>query len=425
MMKQSGITLAGKTTILLLLSTLSLYAITLDEAIKLGLKNSPDFLMQQNKILLSQEAKNLKKASNYGKVALRGSFTQYNIPRTLTPIVPPITPGITTSKDIGTLGVAYDVILFSGFSGLRDVEIASLSKEASQIALKLSREQLIYNIRSLYLKILSLKYQKDAAISYKHALQQLEKAIALGVKIGKKPKVDLLKVKADLEAADTGVKELNANINILKSSLASVIGVEDIKEVEDITTTSEVHLDERGLKSLNRYQLSLIEAQKSTKKLKNAKSSYYPNLSANGYYGNNYGEGESDDIWQIGIGLNWVLFDFGSRGAAVQKAKIESLQTSLESKKVALTLAKDLKESKERVDIAAFKLKSAKSELDLVAETMKIEEMRYKQGVGTIYDLLFARSRHQSTLSKEINAKYALQSAIFYYKYITENGETK
>ena len=28
-----------------------------------------------------------------------------------------------------------------------------------------------------------------------------------------------------------------------------------------------------------------------------------------------------------------------------------------------------------------------------------LEEMRYKQGVGTIYDLLFTRSRHQNTIS--------------------------
>jgi len=155
-----------KKSLLLAMTALSLQALTLDEAIETGLKNSPNFLMQQNRILLSEEVKNLKNASNYGKVALKGSYTHYNIPRTLTPIVPPISPDILTSEDIGSLGLAYDVILFSGFSGMRDVEIASLSTDASQIALKLSREQLIYNIRSLYLKILALSSQKEAATTY-------------------------------------------------------------------------------------------------------------------------------------------------------------------------------------------------------------------------------------------------------------------
>ncbi len=412
-----------KTATLILLSALTLQAISLEDAVKLGLKNNPDFLMQQNRVLLSKEAKNLKKASNYGNVALRGSYTRYNIPRTLTPIVPPIAPDITTSKDIGSLGIAYDVALFSGFSGMRDIEIASLSLEASKIALKLSKEQLIYNIRSLYLKILSLKSQKNAALSYQDALRELEKIVSLGVKVGKKPKIDLLKIKADLESANAGVKELESNIDILKATLASVIGIEEITNIEDIKINSNANLDASDIKSLSRYQLSLLTQKQSEKKLENAKSSYYPKLSANGYYGNNYGEGESDDIWQVGIGLNWVLFDFGSRSSMVQKAKIESLQSSLQTKKIALTLAKDLKESKLRVDIAVTKLQSAKTELELVKESMKIEEMRYVQGVGTIYDLLFSKSRHQNTLSKEINAKYALQSAIYHYKYITENGE--
>ena len=414
-----------KKPLLLFLSAITLQALTLNEAIELGLKNSPDFLIQQNKILLTQEATKLKRSSNYGKVALKGSYTLYNIPRTLSPIVPPLQPGIITSDDIGSLGVAYDVNLFSGFSGLRDVEIVSLSEDASKIALKLSREQLIYNIRSLYLKILSLKSQKNGALAYQEALEKLHNIVDVGVKVGKKPKVDLLKVKADLESANVGIKELESNVEILKATLASMIGVDKVSNIEDITTDTNAQLESSDIKSLNRYQLSLLEEQKGAKKLKNAQSSYYPNLNLNGYYGSNYGESENDEIWQVGLGLNWLLFDFGSRSALIQKAKIEQLQSTLQAKKVELSLAKDLHEAKARVDIAVSKLQSAKTELALVEETTKIEKMRYKQGVGTIYDLLFSESRHQNTISKEINAKYALQSAIFYYKYITENGETK
>jgi outer membrane protein TolC len=414
-----------KKSLLLFLSAITIQALTLDEAIELGLKNSPDFLIQQNKILLSKEATKLKKASNYGKIALKGSYTRYNIPRTLSPIVPPLQSGIITSEDIGSLGIAYDVNLFSGFSGMREVEIASLSVQAAKMALKLSREQLIYNIRSVYIKILSLKSQKSGAIAYQDALQELHKIVDVGVKVGKKPKVDLLKVKADLESANVGIKELEANIEILKATLAAMIGEESVTNIEDITTHTDAQLETSDIKSLSRYQLSLIEEKKGVKRLKNAKSTYYPNLNLNGYLGNNYGESESDEIWQIGLGLNWVLFDFGSRSALIQKAKIEQMQSSLESKKIALSLIKKLHEAKAKVDIAVNKLQSAKTELALVKETSKIEKMRYKQGVGTIYDLLFSESRYQNTISKEINARYALQSAIFYYKYITENGETK
>ncbi len=414
-----------KIILFLLLSILALQALTLHDAIQIGLKNNPDILIKQNNILLSQELKNLKKATNLGKVSLRGSFTKYNIPRTLTPIVPPITSDILTSKEIGSLGIAYDVALFSGFSGIRDVEIASLSGDMSKIMLKLSRQQLIYNIRSLYLKILSLAYQKNAANFHVNALQKLHNIVKVGVEVGKKPKIDLLKVKADLVEADANIRELDANIEILKLSLASVIGVESIIEVEDIVITPFEELDNYDVTSLSRYKLSLIEEKKRDKLFQNTKSSYYPNLSLNGYYGNNYGESESDDLWQVGIGLNWVLFDFGARSTMGEKAKIEKIQSQIETEKTKLTLTKDLKESKLKVEIAQSQLQSAKAELELVQESMKIENMRYEQGVGTIYDLLFSKSRYQSTLSKEITARYTLQNAIYYYKYITENGDIK
>ncbi len=412
-----------KKSLLLSMTLLGLHALTLDEAIKTGLKNAPDYLMQENKILLSQEAKNLKSASNYGKIALTGGYTYYNIPRTRTPIVPPISPNLTTSNDISSLGVAYDVNLFSGFSGLRDVEIASLSSDASQISLKLSRQQLIYNIRSLFLKILSLKSQKVAATSYHDSLKKLHEIVNLSVKLGKKPKVDVLKIKADLEAADVNIQELSSNIEILKASLAAMIGIEKVTTVEDIQTHNNDTGTPTDITTLDRYKLAMLEEKKGEKKLQNAKSTYYPKLNLNGYYGSNYADDEHDEIWQVGLGLNWVLFDFGARKAMVQKAKIEKLQNTLQAKKVALNLQKDLQEAKARVDIAANKLKSATTQLALTKETTKIEQERYKQGVGTIYDLLFAKSRYQNARSNKINATYTLQSAIFYYKYITENGE--
>ena len=55
-----------KTILFLLLSSLTLQAITLQKAIEMGLKNNPDILIKQNNILLSLEAKNLKKTENFG-----------------------------------------------------------------------------------------------------------------------------------------------------------------------------------------------------------------------------------------------------------------------------------------------------------------------------------------------------------------------
>ncbi|HIO90986.1 MAG TPA: hypothetical protein EYG69_04360, partial [Campylobacterales bacterium] len=57
-----------------------------------------------------------------------------------------------------------------------------------------------------------------------------------------------------------------------------------------------------------------------------------------------------------------------------------------------------------------------------VKRTLKIEKVRYEEGVSTIYDLLFALSRYQNSKARAINSRYALQSELYYYNYINEIG---
>lgn len=398
-----------------------LSAITLEKAIEIGLKKSPTLNIAKNKVLISNESKKIKKYSNFGKVIVKGSYTKYNIPRTLTPITPPIQPGITTSNTIGSLGLAYDVVLFNGFSTSQDIAIARLGEDSALLSADISKDELVYNIQSLYLKILSLKAQKKGAYSHKKALNKLLKIVKVGVKVGKKAEIELYRVKSDLEIAKMGIKELNANINILKVTLASVIGVKNIGKLHDIEFEKAQDLQTTDITALRRYKLAQIQEKKGDKNIQKAKASYYPNISLNGYYGDNYGEGQSDEIWQVGASMNWVLFDFGTREARVAKAKIEKLQTIQELKKMELGLEKNLQEAKMKVDIAKAKVKSSYAELKFVKKTLKVEKVRYKEGVSTIYDLLFAQSRYQNTKARALNSKYALQSEIYYYNYINEN----
>lgn len=409
---------------ILLVSLLSsfLSAITLDKAIEIGLENSPTLKISKNRVMISNEAKKIKKYSNFGKISVKGSYTKYNIPRTLTPITPPIQPGIVTSQTIGTLGVAYDVVLFNGFSTSQDIAIARLGEDASILSADISKDELVYNIQSLYLKILSLKSQKKGAYSHKKALSKLLKIVKVGVSAGKKAKIELYRIKSDLEIAKMVIKELDSNIKILKATLASVIGIKNVGKLHDIEFEKSGDLVKSDIKELRRYKLAQIQEKKGDKNIQKAKSSYFPVLSLNGYYGDNYGDGESDEIWQVGVGMNWLLFDFGVREARVAKAKIEKLQTIQELKKMELGLEKNLEEAKMKVEIAKAKVKSSYGELKFVKRTLKIEKVRYEEGVSTIYDLLFALSRYQNSKARAINSRYALQSELYYYNYINEIG---
>jgi hypothetical protein len=56
-----------------------------------------------------------------------------------------------------TTGIQYSVPIFTGGALNQQVKIDQLSKNMSQSRAKLSREELIYNIRSLYISGLTLQ----------------------------------------------------------------------------------------------------------------------------------------------------------------------------------------------------------------------------------------------------------------------------
>jgi len=175
------------------------------------------------------------KVQQYGEFNFVGDYTHYNTARTLAPLTPTaISTGvpITTSKDIFYTGLTYAVPLFTGFAQTRQIEISTIAKQMADAKMKLTKEQLVYNIRSLYLSILAQERILHAQRSYTSALQTLAKQIAYEVELGKKAKIDLFKAQSNAQASQTQVEVLKNNIDITKATLSSLVG----KDVKNLST---------------------------------------------------------------------------------------------------------------------------------------------------------------------------------------------
>jgi len=58
----------------------------------------------------------------------------------------------------------------------------------------------------------------------------------------------------------------------------------------------------------------------------------------------------------------------------------------------------------------------------LAKKSEKIEKVRYKNGVSTINDLLYATSQTHLSRAKLIESKYNYQKGKFYMDYLLEKG---
>ncbi len=412
-----------------------LFAETLDELVTYATTHSTAVKQAKVQSELATLNRKQNQAGMYGELDLVGSVTHYNLDRTLAPLTPTVIASgqpITTSKDLYFAGINYNLPLFTGFAQTREVEMDKIAEKMADVRLKLTKEQLAYNVRTLYLNILSLQEIKKAQHAYVNALQQLTSQIAKEVHLGKKAKIDLLKSKTSLQDAKTGEALLQSNIKITKAALSALTG-------KKITTLSPVTIDlktphydlntlMKEVDSLSKVKVENMQLQKAQKMIQKAKAGNYPQLALNASAGRNYGEDSKRDewdgetLWQVGLNAKYNLLDFGKRSAGIQKAKISRLQAKLKKEQTLLDIQKEITQAIAKIEQSYATYLGNKAQHTLARQSAKIEQVRYENEASTLNDLLLAKAKVELSASKLIQGKYDYQKNIYYLEYLLEKG---
>ena len=420
---------------LFVLSIGLLSAETMQSLITYGLRHSPMIQVSKAQSALSQLSRQASKAAQYGELNLVGDYTHYNIERTLAPLPPSAmasgTP-VTTSKDIFSLGLSYAIPLFTGGAQTRQIEIDQIASTMSEGSIKLSKAQLIYNIRTLYLSILSLKEILYAQRVHTQALQSLEKQIAKEVAVGRKASIEQYKSQADIAASSTQEEILSANIQITKATLGALIG-KSVGRISPLkfSVKKPRYSTKRLLKkvsSLTRLKLEHLQTQKAQKMIQKAEAASMPQITLNAYAGKNFGEDihsddwDSEEIWQIGIKGQYNLVDFGKRAINEEKARVAMLQTQIHLQQVTLDIKKQLLQAIQKIKQSFSEYRGNRAQYRLSKKSVEIEKVRYTNGASTLNDLLLAQSKVQFAKAKVIQSRYDYKKNRYYLDYILEKG---
>lgn len=410
-----------------LIVPLYLCGLSLDEAVDIALKNSTELKKSSLNQKVADSDLVQKKSLNYGRVDLIASYTHYNLPRTLAPVIPSATATINTTEDMLSVGVNYSVDIFTGFADTNSIKVSKLQKEIVKYSHSLTKQQIIYNVKKLYFSILSLKEKQKAQQSYVEALKKLNTDISYKVSLGRLSKLDKLKSLSELNHAILKLKEIQTNQKAITESLATLLMIDSIKVVEavdiDMGQDENVSFDKEQLLDTKKLKIDELKVKQQDGLQDKANSLYYPKISFNANYVQNSGENDdtnknagvynSEDVWQVGVSLKWNVFDFGKKHAMLQKSKIAYLQSELDKQKTKRELEKLLADALNKKELALITYKSVTSDVELTKETQKIEQIRYDNGVSKIDDLLLAKARYLIAQSSLIDAKYSYQVTLF------------
>lgn len=400
-------------------------AITLQDVIQIAKENNPVLKQRYIDIKIQESVEKQAKAKKFGEVDVFGSYNRYEGSRVLYPISTPIDPkSIVGAKNQFITGISYTVPIFTGFQIEKSIEIADLEKTLKESQYKLTKNEIIYNIKTIYIKILSLKKQEETFKTYKESLQELYKNINEMVKLGKKPEIDLLKVQYDLENVEATIKKIENNIDSLKEALKSLAGREDIdlSNIEDINLTKDYPKVEslEVIKSLDAMQQILIKEKIGEKKVQTAKSDYYPQVFLQASAQRNMGNSEYKDLWQLSLNVKYDIFDFGRRKYSYIENKLNLSKTKQEERSVALSLNSKIKDALNQIKTAEAQIKAREKQVSFAKELERTEKARYEEGVSDLYDYLYAKSQLYIAKSSYYEALYDRETAISYLKYLLE-----
>ncbi len=417
------------------LFTVPLFSSTLNGLIQYATQHSTVVKQSQAQIERAYIKREESRVQQYGSLDLVGDYTHYNTPRTLAPLTPTaIGAGvpITTTQDLFSAGITYNVPLFTGFAQTRQIEIDDIASQMSRAKARLTKEQLVYNIRSLYLSVLAQKEILNAQRTYTHALKKLTKQIAYEVKVGKKAKIDLFKAQSDAQASQTQQEILSANIEMTKATLSALVG----KKIEELTplaikiqkpsySVSKLYAQVSGLVKVEMDTMALRKADKAIAK---SKSTKLPQMNFSSYVGKNYGEDlvsnewDNETLWQVGVNVKWNLVDFAKRDLGVQQAKIAKMEATFKKEQTLLDLRKLLTQGVEKIKQSYAEYRGNSTQLRLSKKSEQIEKVRYENDAATLNDLLLAKGKRQLAQAKLIESRYNYKKSIYYLDYLLERG---
>jgi len=371
--------------------------LNLEQCIEIALKNNPQILASQISVEELKEKITEESAGFYPSFNLNANASRLDNKASLNK------GEITDNYNTG-LSMYYNI--FQGGKTLASVHAARYNYEAGKYGYKGSQQDLILSVVEAYYRLLQAEqFTSVAEKSLQRAKSHLDFANAR-FKNGLASRSDILKAKTEQSNAKLDLIHARNSVLMARGQLNITLGQNVSLQIKIVDNLSEAGADEkekdqRNFQTLvenaynNRPELKKIDEQLQTQKsfIRLAKADYYPSVSLIANY--NFNGAEFSQLYQsnyIGLSVSLPLFSGFFRPARVSRENLELqvLEQQEESLHQQISLEVwnaflALKEVEERIVNTQVFLKDAK-------ENLNISEGEYKEGVGSMLDVLDAET---------------------------------
>ena len=389
--------------------------ITLERCIEIALSKHPNILATRNTVSINQSKVGQAEANYYPQLNWSVGYKRYSS-------ISGGTTGTITSREAAdsfdqySSSVTLTQNIFDFGKTPAQVNIQGLLLDSSLSELGNVSDQIVFNVKQAYYRVLQAKRNRDVAIETVQQFQKhLEQANGFYF-VGTKPRFDVTKAEVDLSNARLNLIKSENALRIAIVNLNNTMGIPNIPDyaIEDNLSFKEYNISfEDAIKRANenRPDLKSIIAKKDAagNSIELAKKGYYPVLTGNASYNWSGERFPLEDGWNAGATLSFPLFSgFLTRYQVEEsRANLNVLEANEELLRQNIFLEVrqaylNIKEAEERITATELTVKQAE-------ENLEVANGRYAAGVGNPIEVTDA----EVVLS---NAKTAYIQALYDYK---------
>lgn len=421
--------------------------VSLDEAVDLALKNNATIKNAALDIKYAETQVDEIRAQGLPQINGNAGFT-HNL-EIATQVLPDfISPsvygvlfeeGVLPAKDIqiGTFPAQFGVpfsmqaaigvnqLLFDGtfFLGLKAasefVNVSKLSISKDEIDVKEAVK------KAYYMALISEENLGQLGQSLKN-IEAMKKETEALYEAGYAEKLDVDRIVLSVSNLEISINKLQNQAKLAKQLLLNAMGM-DVNQT--ISLTSKLPSLDENSKVLstsfnpgNRIEYQLLEQQERLTELnmKRYKMGYFPSLYGNFNYGGNTFAGEDQlsnlgDEWfpisSYGVTLNVPIFDGLFKKAKTDQAKIDLEKISNSKEQLALGMNLQISQAQTNY-LNALKSIELQEKSKVLAESIyKTTQIKFKEGVGSSFEMITAESEVTSARTNYLNALYELNVA--------------
>jgi len=410
--------------------------LSLVQAVHIALANNPDIAALRHDVEATAARKDFAIGEALPHIGLETGYSYYLHNQRL---IPPRTNGkpMLFSRNIFSGDLVLRMPLFTGGRIISQIKAAELLTKAAEHRLGRSREELVYNVSSLYFNILAQQHVIESLEFNHKALKQHLQRVDHLIAAQKAVKVDRLRTQVRLANIKQQIVAQRNIQEVQKQALENLLGLSDgysPLEIQGELTMERVMLPDpvaairRAMAQREDFLAARAALEAQAKAVDAARAAQWPAIYGQASYGGRWAPNPStqpagtdrvEDVGQIGVMAEIPIFQGGQIKASIRRELANLSAARQRLRRLSLEIRLEVKTALLNAQSTYEQVQAIRTAVDQAAESLRIEREKYDQGKGSITDVLDAQASLLLTQTNYYKALAAYNIALARYRLAT------